>query len=246
MQVSALYRHPLKSHGREALDAVTLTQGQAMPFDRLWAVAHDRSKADGSEWVPCVNFSIGSKAPALMAINAVMDEETGLLTLRHPARPDLTINPDTDSDALIDWVRPLVPDNRALPARILRLEHRGFTDTEYPSVSLCNMATHKAVAAEAGKPLSPLRWRGNIWFDGAEAWEENGWLGRDVALGKAKLRVIEPIERCLATAANPEIGQRDVDTLAVLNRMKNQQNFGIYAQVIQTGEVALGDSLRLL
>ncbi len=246
MQVSALYRHPLKSHGREALDAVTLTQGQAMPFDRLWAVAHDRSKADGSEWVPCVNFSIGSKAPALMAINAVMDEETGLLTLRHPARPDLTINPDTDSDALIDWVRPLVPDNRALPARILRLEHRGFTDTEYPSVSLCNMATHKAVAVEAGKPLSPLRWRGNIWFDGAEAWEENEWLGRDVALGKAKLRVIEPIERCLATAANPETGQRDVDTLAVLNRMKNQQNFGIYAQVIQTGEVALGDSLRLL
>jgi uncharacterized protein YcbX len=244
-RVSALYRHPLKSHGREALQTVTLHAGQAMPFDRLWAVAHDVSKADGSRWVPCANFSIGSKAPALMAINAVLNEATGQLTLSHPARPDLTFDPDTEGDRLIAWVRPLVPDNRALPDRVLRLADRGFTDTDFPSVSLCNTASHAAVAAEARKPLSPLRWRGNIWFEGTTAWEEHDWIGREVALGGAVLKVVEPIVRCLATSANPETGQRDIDTLGILNRTWDHQNFGIYAEVITGGQVAVGDALTV-
>ena len=55
--VTALWRHPIKSHGRESLDHITMTPGQTMPGDRIWAVAHEASKADGSEWVPCNNFS---------------------------------------------------------------------------------------------------------------------------------------------------------------------------------------------
>ena len=245
MKVTGLYRHPLKSHGRESLQRVALTEGQSMPFDRLWAVAHDASKADGSEWVKSVNFSIGTKAPALAAINARYDEASGLLTLTHPARPALTFDPDSDGDALVEWVRPLVPDNRALPDRILRLDDRGFTDTDFPSISLCSTASHAAVRKEAGKKLSPLRWRGNIWFDGAEPWAEFDWIGKELTIGGARLKIVEPIRRCLATAANPETGQRDVDTLGLLNRHWNRQDFGIYAQVVQTGNVAVGDTVAV-
>ena len=65
--VTDIWRHPLKSHGREALDSVTMIAGQTMPGDRVWAVAHDASKADGSQWAPCANFTRGAKAPQLMA-----------------------------------------------------------------------------------------------------------------------------------------------------------------------------------
>ncbi|MDO7663218.1 MAG: MOSC N-terminal beta barrel domain-containing protein, partial [Planktomarina temperata] len=69
-RVTDIFRHPLKSHGREALQRVTLSQGAAMPWDRHWAVAHEASKADGREWAACANFSRVSKAPLLMAITA--------------------------------------------------------------------------------------------------------------------------------------------------------------------------------
>ena len=245
MHVSALYRHPLKSHGREALQAVTLHAHQAMPFDRHWAVAHDASKADGSAWVPCQNFSRGSKAPLLMAINAVLDETTGHLTLSHPDRPDLTFAPDQDAATFLEWVRPLVPDNRALPDRILKLAQRGFTDSDYPSISLCNTASHNAVSEQAKTDLSPLRWRGNIWFEGNVPWQEMEWIGKEISVGDATLVIREPIVRCLATTANPETGARDVDTLGILNGIWNHQNFGIYAEVIKGGPVALGDSLTV-
>lgn len=242
--VAQLFRHPLKSHGREELGAVVLTAGQAMPLDRLWAVAHDHSKADGSEWAVTNNFSIGTKAPKLAAINAVLHEDGETLTLTHPDRPALTFRPDSEGDRLIDWVQPLVPQDRALPERILRLADRGFTDTDYPSVSLCNLASHRAVADKAGEPLSNLRWRGNIWFDTDTPWQEFDWIGKDVTIGGATLRVREPIRRCLHTAANPETGERDIDTLGILNTW-DHQDFGIYAEVIRSGPVALGDPVRV-
>ncbi|QFT57741.1 MOSC domain protein [Sulfitobacter sp. THAF37] len=242
--VTQLFRHPLKSHGREELQTVALTAGQAMPYDRLWAVAHDHSKADGSEWAKCVNFSIGTKAPKLAAINAVLHPDGETLTLTHPDRPDLSFRPDSEGARLIEWVQPLVPEDRAQPDRILRLTGRGFTDTDYASVSLCNMASHRAVEGKAGTDLSNLRWRGNIWFDTGLPWDELDWIGKDVTVGGAVLRVREPIRRCLHTAANPATGERDVDTLGLLNTW-DHQDFGVYAEVIRSGPVATGDKVEL-
>lgn len=245
MEVTAVWRHPLKSHGREALKRVTLRTGEVMPYDRTWAVAHDAAKIKTDGWTPCQNFSRGAKSPALMAITATLDEATETLTLRHPERPDLTIRPDHDSDRLLPWLRPLVDPDRAQPARVFRLDKRGYTDTPFASVSLCNMASHAAVESLAMSPLQTERWRGNIWFTGAPAWAEFDWIGRDVQLGGARLKIKERITRCRATMANTDTGQRDVDTLAALNMMAHQ-DFGVYAVVTEGGPVAVGDRVELI
>lgn len=244
-QVTGLLRYPLKSHGRESLEAVSLKAGYSMPFDRHWAVAHDASKADGSEWVPCANFSRVSKAPALMAITSHLDEATGLLTLSHPAKPDLTFDPDRDAATFIKWVSPLVPQNRALPDRIIKLAGRGFTDSDFPSVTLCNHASHRAVEQRMGRPLSIHRWRGNIWLENEAPWEEFDWLDRKLRIGECVLHIRERTDRCLATTANPETGQRDADTLSTLQHW-GHQDFSVRAEVIEDGTIRIGDTLEVL
>lgn len=241
--VSGLWRHPIKSHGREALSQVTLIPGQTMPGDRVWAVAHEAAKTDGSEWAPCFNFSRGSKAPQLMAISAELQGER--VTLRHPQRPELTFEPDTEQEVFLDWVKPLMPADRAASARIIRVPGRGMTDSDFPSISLCNMASHRAVEQKLGQTLSIVRWRGNIWFEGLPLWEEFDWLGRDVRIGEAVLRVRERITRCMATTANPETGERDADTLRALNSW-DHQDFGVYAEVLQGGEIRVNDEVQVL
>ncbi|NOE27773.1 MOSC domain-containing protein [Ruegeria sp. HKCCD6157] len=241
--VSSLWRHPIKSHGREALSQVTLIPGQTMPGDRVWAVAHEAAKTDGSEWAPCFNFSRGSKAPQLMAISAELQGDR--VTLRHPQRPDLGFAPDTEQEAFLDWVKPLMPADRAASARIVRVPGRGMTDSDFPSISLCNMASHRAVEQKLGRTLSILRWRGNIWFEGLPLWDEFDWLGRDVRIGEAVLRVRERITRCMATTANPETGERDAGTLRALNSW-NHQDFGVYAEVVQGGEIRVNDEVQVL
>ncbi len=243
--VTSLLRYPLKSHGREALDEVSLVAGQSMPFDRVWAVAHEQSKADGSAWAPCANFSRVSKAPALMAISARLNETSGLLTLSHPKKPDLTFDPDGDCSAFLDWVMPLVPKDRALPARIVKLPERGFTDSDFPSVTLCNMASHRAVEDQLGNPLSIHRWRGNIWFDSDVPWAEFDWMGQEVRIGECRLGLRERTDRCLATNTNPKTGERDTDTLAALKHW-GHQDFSVRAEVLTGGNIRLGDKVEVL
>ena len=242
-EVTQLWRHPIKSHGREAVETVTVSPGQTMPGDRVWAVAHEASKADGSAWVPCANFSRGAKAPQLMAISA--RSEGDRLTLSHPDRPDLTFAPDTEQQAFLDWVKPLMPVDRAASARIIRVPGRGMTDSDYPSISLCNMASNRVVGQKLGQEISPLRWRGNIWFDGLPLWEEFDWLDRDVRIGEAVFRVRERITRCLATTANPDTGERDADTLGALQSW-GHQDFGVYAEVLAGGAISVGDKVDVL
>jgi hypothetical protein len=244
-RVIGLWRHPIKSHGREELDAVTLTAGQTMPGDRVWAVAHDASDATDADWSPCVHFSRVAKAPALMAITARYDEAAGTVTLHHPDRPDLTFAPDREAQALIDWVAPLMPANRAQSARIVRVPGRGMTDSDFPSVTLCNMVSHRAVEQRLGKPLSIHRWRGNIWLDGLAPWEEFDWLDREVAIGETVLFVRERTDRCAATTANPETGHRDADTLGALESW-GHQDFSVRAEVVRGGAIRTGDPVRLL
>ena len=243
--VTALLRHPLKSHGREALQEVALFAGQSMPFDRLWAVAHESSKADGTTWAPCANFSRVSKAPALMAITARFDETSGVLTLSHPEKPDLKFNPDDDCAGFLEWVMPLVPHDRALPQRIVKLPERGFTDSDFASVTLCNLASHRAVEEQVGRDLSIHRWRGNIWFDSDTPWIEFDWMGKDVRVGDCILTMRERTDRCLATTANPDTGQRDADTLAALHHF-GHQDFSVRAEVKSGGTIKLGDTVEVL
>ncbi|MDU8912234.1 MOSC domain-containing protein [Aestuariicoccus sp. MJ-SS9] len=242
-RVTEIWRHPVKSHGREPLERVTLTAGEAMPFDRLWAVAHERSTADGSTWVSCANFSRVAKVAALMAITAELDEAAETITLRHPDRPDLTFAPDRDAAAFLNWVRPLMPEDRLQSARIVRAQGPAMTDSDFPSVTLCNMSSHRAVEQRVGRPLSIHRWRGNIWIDGLAPWEEFDWIDRDVRIGGAVLRVRERTDRCASTHSNPDTGRRDTDILSALGSW-DHGDFSVRAEVIEGGPIVTGDHVE--
>ncbi|HQU68981.1 MAG TPA: MOSC domain-containing protein [Albidovulum sp.] len=247
-RLASIQRHPLKSHGRETLAGVTLSPGAALPWDRRWAVAHDAARIVDGAWAPCQNFSRGSKAPALMAINAALDEATVTLTLTHPDRPALSFRPDDDADTarFLDWLRPLSPPDRAQPARIYSAADFAMTDTDYQSVSILSLASNADLGARMGVDLSPLRWRGNLWLEGLAPWAERDWLGKTVRIGEALLAVEENIVRCLATTANPATGERDADTLGALNALHGAQEFGVYARVIEGGAIRQGDKAELV
>lgn len=241
--LTAIWRFPIKSHGREELNAVTLAAGQCMPWDRTWGVAHEDSDIDGSEWVSCRNFTRVAKAPQLAAIRTTLDEATGTVTLSHPERDDLTLNPDAEGDRLIGWTRDFLPENRAQSARVVRAQGAAFTDSDFPSVTLCNLSSHRAVEQRLGHALSIHRWRGNLWFDGGAPWEEFDWIDREISIGDAILIPRERTDRCLATHCNPDTGRRDHDVLGALDSW-DHRDFSVRAEVVQTGRVALGDRVE--
>lgn len=246
--VTNIWRHPIKGIGVEAIDHVTLQAGRTMPWDRIWAVMHEASKFDVSspEWMSKNSFNQGAKTHAFMAIKAVVNEESGQIKLTHPDLPDLTVNPDKDPAALVAWVKPLVPDNRAQPIGVAKVKGCGMTDQSNPYISIIGKASLADLANAAGKPLQQERFRANIWLDGLNAWEEQSWVGKTIRIGGATLRVDAPIGRCVATTANTDTGEVDVDTLAILQDNWGHKDLGVFAEVISGGEIRLTDKVEVL
>lgn len=245
-RLAHIFRHPIKAHGREALASVALSEGRCLPFDRLWAVAHEAAMIMPG-WNPCMNFTRGAKTPALQAIQADLNEDGSQITLTHPLRETLTFAPDTAQGQadFLNWVAPLMAGGRAQPVRLVTAG-RGMTDTEFESVSILNLSSNRALGQRLGVDLGLDRWRGNLWLDGLAPWEEFDLIGREIAIGEARLKVMEPIGRCRATMVDCDTGRIDVNTLDALKDGYGHTNFGVYAVVTQSGTIREGDQAKVL
>jgi uncharacterized protein YcbX len=245
--LSAIHRHPVKALGHEALTAATLAAGETLPGDRVWALLHDRSRPDAGDdgWIRCTTFLRGAAIPALMAVTSHGGPGVAI-TFRHPDRPPLCVDPGTDAGAaaLLAWVDPLIPAGMPRPAGVHRAP-RGLTDSRQPTVSLMSDASLAALSARVGLPLSRRRFRGNLWAANLPAWDEMRLAGRDIRIGATCLTVLEPIERCSATLANPETGTRDADVLRALQDGWGHTDFGVNCLVRTGGDIALGDAIKI-
>ncbi len=244
-----IVRHPIKSVGWEELGQADLAPNRTLPFDREWAVAHAAARLDDDApaWAPKLNFVRGWASPDLMAVRAVTDEAARRVTLSHPAAEDLTVAPDDPRDAarLVEWLRPLWPENRPEAAKVIRVPGQAMTDQPDPLVSVLNLSSNRALGQRLGRDLSIHRWRGNLWIEGLAPWEEFDLIGRHIRIGTAVLRVDERIARCRATMANPDTGRVDADTLGALEAGYGHQDFGVFATVVEGGHVRLGDPVEL-
>jgi uncharacterized protein YcbX len=245
--VANLWRHPIKGVGREELASVSLETGRCMPMDRHWAIAHQNAKVDfdNPEWARCINFARAARGYELMAVASSFDDTTGLITLTHPKLPDMTVNPDTDGPALVDWVAQISNPDRAMPARVFKAG-RGLTDSSSETISIHANATLDDLSKTVGHPLDQRRFRGNIWLNDVPAWTEFDWIGKSLRIGTAEFEITKPIERCMATTVNPDTGVSDANTLGSLNTDYGHQNFGVFGIVTKSGTVNVGDKAELI
>ena len=96
-----------------------------------------------------------------------------------------------------------------------------------------------------GEKLSLLRWRCNLWVDDCKPWDEYKWIGKSLKIGDVTFKIEEAIVRCLATAANPISGERDVDTLSTLESM-GQEDFTVAAIATSSGHIKSGDVVEVV
>jgi len=128
---------------------------------------------------------------------------------------------------------------------VLRAPDHTVTDARDKLVSLINLATIRAIADEIGRPVHPLRFRGNFYVSGLPAWDEFGWLGKTVSAGGAILEVVRRIDRCDATNVDPETGARDLTIPRSLLQAHGHADCGIFLKVISGGTAAAGDEIAV-
>ena len=111
---------------------------------------------------------------------------------------------------------------------------------------LINLASLRDYEGKVGARRHRRRFRANIWFSGAPAWNERSLVGQQLQVGGALLRVTRPITRCAATEVNPETAKRDAKPLDELRQLYGHVELGVHAEVMEGGRFAVGDAIELL
>jgi len=68
-------------------------------------------------------------------------------------------------------------------------------------------------------------------------------VGKTLALGAAKATVVKRINRCAAINVDPDSGARDLSIPQVLTQRLGHSECGIYAEVTEGGDIAVGDAV---
>jgi uncharacterized protein YcbX len=248
MHVERISRYPVKGLSPEHLEEVDLAQGAGLPHDRRFAFAQGDSAFDPADprWLPKRNFACLAVNARIAALHAAYDPHDGMLLRVGDERLVADLGTEAGRAAAAAWVTTFLGEEARGPLRLAEVPGHAFTDIPDRAVSLIGLASVAELGARTGMALDPLRFRANILFSGAAPFAELDWVGREVLLGKARLRIFKRTQRCAATEVNPDTAERDAKPPLWLRREYGHADLGVYATVIEAGRVAVGDSLEVL
>ncbi|WP_237216523.1 MOSC domain-containing protein [Falsiroseomonas oryziterrae] len=250
MRIERITRFPVKGLSPELLEEVMLEAAEGLPGDRRFAFAQGDSPFDPADpkWLPKRNFACLAVNARAAAVHAAFDPRTNTLALRAEGQPPLLadLSAEAGRQAAAEWITAFLGEEARGALRLAEVPGHAFTDIPQKAVSLIGMASVADLGARAGMVLDPLRFRGNILFSGAAAFAELDWVGREILLGGARLRVFKRTQRCAATEVNPGTAERDALVPRWLRQHYGHADMGVYAEVLEGGRIAVGDALELL
>jgi uncharacterized protein YcbX len=130
----------------------------------------------------------------------------------------------------------LVSDHLGQDVRLARAPRGGVVFAS--PITVVGAASLRELEAEAG------RFRATLVVETDEPWVEDSWLGAEVEVGEARIRIGGPIPRCAVIDHHPETGVKDRRLLKELVRRRpvnraGEPMFGVYAEVVRPGVVAV-------
>ena len=258
--VDAVYRWPVKGLNAEAHESIRLEPDIGVVGDRRLAIARRRPPGVGwrpggekessegvdGDWAPPDRFVALKRSARLAMLRAALDADGHVLTLARGGRQVARGDTRTATGRMVidQFLSPFLGDEAPGGARLVRATAGNLTDVPEPWVSLVSLDSLDDLARVTRAPVDPLRFRANLYFRGLKPWHERDWPGRGFRVGGAVIRVVEPVERCAATEVNPDTAERDMQVLRALSHGFRHTECGVYAEVIQAGEVRAGDRIE--
>jgi uncharacterized protein YcbX len=139
-----------------------------------------------------------------------------------------------------------LPDLSGFPKEIF--EYESPPGTYFDAFPLLLMTTGSIETMQARSKASNYdlrRFRPNLIIELPGVFPENEWVGRDATLGEATLRIEMACPRCVMTTHGFRDLAKDPTVMRELVQ-HNDGNLGVYCNVIQPGNINVGDPLILL
>jgi uncharacterized protein len=250
-RVQAIYRYPVKGLSAEALGRARLMPGETLAADRLYAIENGPSGFDPAvpRHQPKQRYLMLMRNERLARLRARFDADSHTLAIARDGREAAVgdLRAAEGRAAIERFFAQFCADELRGPPKVLHAAGFSFSDVARKVVSIINLASVAAIKGAVGAPVHPLRFRANLYVTGWPAWREFDLVGNEIAIGAtARLRIVKRIVRCTATDVDPDTGMRDLAIPGTLLRSFGHGDCGVYGEVVEAGEIAVGDEVREL
>lgn len=249
MHISSLYRYPVKGLSPEQLSTVNVLAGEGFPLDRKYALLRTNAEFDPATpaWLAKANFLMLMMHEKLATLKTRYVEHGNklIITTVEGKEHQFKLDERDDCAALESFFQRFMPKQLPQAPKLLTAEGHMFTDKATKFVSLINLASVRELEKRWGEDLDPLRFRANIYIDGAEPFSELEWVGRRLQIGDVITNVAQRNGRCAATNVNPHTGERDRNVPGKLRADFGHKDLGIYLTIANNGVLHEGDSLSI-
>ena len=113
------------------------------------------------------------------------------------------------------------------------------------SISFINNKSIEDFKHKTNQTIETQRFRGNIYADGIEAWEERNWIGKIIKINNISFKVEKNIPRCVAINLKPNSDDNSLNLLQSLKKTYNHFDMGIYLTALDDGLINIGDNILL-
>ena len=237
--VRELTRYPIKSMAGIATDSAMIGW-HGLDGDRRFACRR-MDEASGFPWLSA------SRLPELLVYQPTGLEEVNGEQLPSRVRTPTGLELQLRSAELNGEIS----KRYGSEVELMNLKHGIFDEA---TISIISLATIAGIgrAAGFGEDLDRRRFRMNIIIATAtaESFCEVSWIGKTLVFGDAEIaarpavRVTMRDERCVMLNLDPDTAANDARIMKTVARL-NQNNAGVYATVVHTGPVRVGDRVCL-
>ena len=235
--VQQICRFPVKGLNAEALEQVTLTAGQGLPEDRRFGIAYGLGTGAKRGFFDLL------QEERLAQLRVAYDPTGPSLTISRQGRQVVSGNPTDQTGRMLlnQFFAGFLSGSRRGTPSFQEADDSTRSEALPNPVSIINLESIRDFERVARQPVDPRRFRGNIIIDGLAAWGEFAWIGREIQIGTARLKVVERTQRCAATNVNPDTAERDMNIPLTLRKGFGHMDMGVYAEVVADGTVKTGD-----
>ena len=259
ISISSINYCPVKSISFQTLQSCEIRKNIGIVGDRIFAFSKslDQNQAELFEqkleerrgkWNKILTLK---NSPSLNKYNFLFDKDR--LTLTQNNNKILTINSEESAEYEL-LSKKILELEKSLqkPLFLMKNKEIPFFDTSISnktvlthSISLINIKSIEDFGNKTSQEIESQRFRGNIYIDGIEAWEERNWIGKIIKINKISFKVEKNIPRCVAINLKPNSDDNSLNLLQLLKKTYNHFDMGIYLTALNNGELNIGDNISI-
>ena len=253
MFIESLWRYPVKGMSGEQIDETTLIPGQLIAGDRRYAISIGGDKVTNSPagtWFKKAHFLQLMSHEALAALSCVVKDDHLHVSKNGTHLLQADLGDETDVAAVAAFFSSYMDEHmpgrlRGTP-KVVRLDKGAFTDTNAPWITLGGSASIEAYAAATRTNPDARRFRLNMMIKTDTPFSEAALIGKEIMIGTAHLRIVEPVGRCAAIDVDPATAKRGQDSLSVMRDKFGHTDLGVFAEILSADMVRTGDPITVL